>query len=421
MLKPGNRTRPWTLLLLACASPVLCFGRTINTQSVEERAVKTAYEEHRWFELREAIRGAEASPLYLGSVASAFNDTHDAERYLKRAIESAANADDAAAAHEALGDLYARLGRNREAVVQMDAILKIEPARSDVENVRPVFAAWGKHPDQSVATYKRSILRADVGRDGIVLPISIHGKTVHWALDTGFNFSLISESEARMLGIPVDETSVQAADKSGGTARLKTAVVDELAIGNVKLKDVPFLVEPDSQPPMDELEPGRKGLIGFPVALALKAIAWKSDGTFEIGFPEGTGAVTKSNLCIDGFDPVTRVPFEGKELDFVFDTGNEAGTQLWARFGSDFPALMKRGIAGKKRVTQVGGSNEREVVILSQIQLRVGGLETALKDVPVFSKPVGDDFHYGLLGIDVISQAHEVRVDFRSMTLQLLP
>jgi len=119
---------------------------------------------------------------------------------------------------------------------------------------------------------------------------------------------------------------------------------------------------------------------------------------------------------------VTRVHCAGKELDFILDTGNQTGTQLWKRFAEDFAPLLKQsGTRGRQTVTQVGGSHEWETIVLPQIKLRVGGLDTILQPASVFSKPVGDDFHHGLLGMDVLSQAREVRIDFQSMTLQLRP
>jgi len=39
----------------------------------------------------------------------------------------------------------------------------------------------------------------------------------------------------------------------------------------------------------------------------------------------------------------------------------------------------------------------------------------------VYSKPVGNEFQYGHLGMDVLSQAREVRLDFVSMTFDMLP
>ena len=91
---------------------------------------------------------------------------------------------------------------------------------------------------------------------------------------------------------------------------------------------------------MDGVPPGNRGLVGFPVALALQAIGWKSDGTFEIGFSTHNPPDTVGNLFFDGLNPVTRVKFAGRELDFIPDTGNQAGTELWHRFANDFPGLV---------------------------------------------------------------------------------
>jgi hypothetical protein len=386
--------------------------------------LKLLYQRHRWFDLRDAIRGNEqiVSELYLGAVASAFNDRERAESYLGRAIQREPGSRDAIEAHEMLGYLYARSGRYREATEQFGSILKYKPDRSDVENVRAMYAAFGQHPDQSVELYQTSTIRSEVGRNGIVLPVSIHGKTVRWALDTDLNISLMSESAAHLLGVTVEGPAVRAADTDANTTSARTAVVDELSIGNVKLHSVAFLVVPDAQLPVDEQPAGDRGLVGLPVALALQRIDWKSDGTFEMGRATGETANVDGNLCFDGLSPVVRVKFEHQDLDFILDTGNQAGTELWTRFAEDFAALIKRrGTIGKQTLTGIAGSNERDASVLPEIRLRVGGLETILQPAKVFSKPVGDDFHYGLLGLDVLTQAREVQIDFRSMTLKLLP
>jgi hypothetical protein len=50
--------------------------------------LKLLYDQHRWFDLREAMKRNEQNvpELYLGAVASAFNNREDAEKYLRRAI-----------------------------------------------------------------------------------------------------------------------------------------------------------------------------------------------------------------------------------------------------------------------------------------------------------------------------------------------
>jgi hypothetical protein len=261
-----------------------------------------------------------------------------------------------------------------------------------------------------------------VSRDAIVLPVSIHGKTAHWALDTGANFSLISEKEAAMFGAAVDDSSASVTDSAGGAAKIRTAVIDELSIGDTRLRNVAFLVLSDSQEPISDLQPGERGLIGIQVPVALQSLAWKSDGTFEAGAAVASRKNRGENLCFDGTTPVTRVLFDGKLLDFELDSGEQSGSQLWTRFADDFATLLKeRGTKSKKKVTEVGGSNERDIIELPEMHFRVGGLDATLRPARVYSKPVGDEFHYGHLGMDVLSQAREVRLDFASMTFDLLP
>ena len=51
-------------------------------QAPDEAKLKQLYERREWFELREAVDGRNASPLYLGAVASAFNRVDEAKRRL---------------------------------------------------------------------------------------------------------------------------------------------------------------------------------------------------------------------------------------------------------------------------------------------------------------------------------------------------
>src|SRR6185437_1704659 len=110
--------------------------------------------------------------------------------------------------------------------------------------------------------------------NGIMIPVSINGKTVHWGLDTGFNLSVMSDSEAHMLGLTIDEASAQAADMNGNKIAVRTAIVPMLTIGSVELHNVPFLISQDSQKPWHQLAPGSRALIGLPVAIALGSIEW---------------------------------------------------------------------------------------------------------------------------------------------------
>src|SRR5262249_41020025 len=196
-----------------------------------------------------------------------------------------------------------------------------------------------------------------VGAAGVVLPVSVNGKAVNWLLDTGFNMSALSESEARMLGLPVHAGTAQTEDFAGGTAPARTAVAPRVTIGGTELRNVPMLVFPDSQPPWNEFPAGRRGTVGLPMALALQTVEWTTSGTCHVGVTSNRrDANSGRNLAFDRSTPLTRVRFEGRSLDFVLDTGNQGGTQLWARFAREFSALVsEQGRQGARRVSQIGG------------------------------------------------------------------
>lgn len=390
--------------------------------SSAEPDLKALYNQHRWFELREAIKGRHVPPLYKGAVASAFDDTTSAEKYLNEAIKFESGSESARDAHETLANFYARRGKYREAVQQLDEILKIKPDSPDAVNALAIFGAWSKHGDQSVQSAAWTRFHGDVSKDGVRLPVSIHGKTVHWLLDTGANLSLISEDEAKSLGVQIDDSTGSVSDSVGGSTNVRTAVVDELTIGRTQLRNVGFLILPDAQEPMSDWKLGERGIIGIPVAIALQSVAWESNGTVETGPRENGSAPGSQNLSFDDLNPVTRAEFEGKEVDLSLDTGDQSGTQLWSRFAVDFAALVKQaGTKSKDTVTQIGGARASDTTVLPEIRLKIGGMETMLQPAQIFPKPVGDDFHHGLLGMDLLSQARRVVIDFATMELKLLP
>jgi tetratricopeptide (TPR) repeat protein len=416
-------------VLAGWAKPITCKGSLLAVFLLPALAAAQAgdslrplYEQNRFYELRDAIKGQNTPALYLGAVASAFNDTKQAEEYLNSVIKLEPTSDNAYEAHGQLAYLYARLGRNREVVRQLDQMLAIKPNSLDVQNMRPLFAALSRYPEQSVGKkHETRVSGGTVSKEWLTIPASVHGKAVNWIVDSGENISVISESEAQMLGLTVGNERAQMNDANGGSVRMRTTVVDSLSIGGMEIRNVPFMVIPDSQPPMNDLQPGKRAILGFTFLLALKAISWTSDGTFEIGFPSVPNKDKQANLWFDGLSPVTRVRFQNRDLDFALDTGDGAGTQLWSRFAEDYSSLLKeQGTKSTRKITQMGGSQERKAVSLPELQLQVGGLETVLKPAQVFSKPVGNDSRYGLLGMDLLTQSREVRVDFRSMTFQLL-
>ena len=314
---------------------------------------------------------------------------------------------------------YLRRGRYADARRLIDQMLRAQ-RQEDLENIRAVFAGPNMSIRRASATFS-----CGVDATGVYLPLTVDGKAVNWLLDTGANISVISDAEAARLGLGVRESAGRFADLAGGTTSARTAIAHRVVIGRTLLREVSLLVTPADQMPWKEVAPGRQGILGLPLAIALGAIQWNRDGLCRTGsavLDRRAAPDVSHRLRYDRLQVITTVVFDGKPLEFVLDSGNQAGTQLWERFRRDFQRVVaEQGTKGTATVTQIGGGTDRDIVTSPDLRLRVGGKDLALTRGNVFSRPVGDDRFHGLLGMDVLSQATEVRIDFRSMTLTLLP
>jgi len=314
---------------------------------------------------------------------------------------------------ERLG-VYLRTGRYADARRLIDEF----GPRDDLKAIR---ALLGSAPNMKVGR-KSAVFPCDVTDTGVSLPLTVNGMRVNWLADTGAAFSVISDAEARSLGLAIRDSQGRLSDLAGGAIGVRNAVARQLAIGGTRLKNVLFLVLPADQMPWKEVPAGRQGIVGLPALIALDSLGWNRYGTCRTGVqaPNDPSKRDMPNLTYQQDKVITDAEFDGKTLKFVLDTGNQHGTQLWDHFGKDFAALVKaRGRPGSTRVTQIGGANDFETTIIPDVHLLVGGKAATLSQVQLFSRPVGDDRFDGLLGMDVLSQATNVTIDFRSMRLVL--
>jgi hypothetical protein len=117
--------------------------------------------------------------------------------------------------------------------------------------------------------------------------------------------------------------------------------------------------------------------------------------------------------------PVTEVEFGYRKLDAALDTG-AVETYLYPRFAKEFPQLLKdSGRPGTTHNVQVGGAFDLDTIVLPEVRLRVGRHAIKLSPARVIPKDIGSEWHYANLGMDALSQAQVVTIDFKSMTLLL--
>jgi hypothetical protein len=379
--------------------------------------LKSLYDTHRWFELRDSVAKGTAPAFYQGAVACAFNDLHRCQKKLAHVVKASPQSGDAIEAHRLLASVYLRQGKYREALTQVNAVLALKPGDSDAQSERPMLAALSEFPDQEVVRGRFTTVELqDSG-----LPISINGVQATYWFDTGADVSVLSASEAKRFGLRVLAEHIKENDVTGTQVDSRVAVAEELSIGSFRLRDVAFLVVSDDQPPFNQSPPGSRGLVGLPVLLAFRRFVWGADRKFEIGSKSSIQGVPHADLCFDGHHPVAQIQFEGRSLVLTLDTG-ATNSDLYPPFAAAFPELIRASAKAESyKMEGVGGARNMDAAILSALHFKIGGFPVALGPASVLLTHTTESskFFDGNLGIDLLQQAHKTTFDFKAMALRL--
>jgi hypothetical protein len=409
----GGRHFMIQFLLFCCVVTSSCFGQTTSASQLQAFS-----DSHQWFALRDAIAQAKAPLYYRASTEYAFNQVKPAQKHLNAIIKAAPHSNNAYEAHGTLANLYFRNGLYREAYLQIEAMLAEKPDAADVKNMVPMFRVLSRS-DQVVLRKKASTLPMFMNDDGVYIPIAVDGHEAHYSIDTGSNMSLMSESEAKRLGLQVQSVETRFGSITAAHIDARIAVVKELVVGGLHLENVAFLVVPDAQEPFVDQPEGQRGILGIPILIAMQTFNWNPKGTFVFGFKPKAKSLSASNLAFDGLMPVTQVGVEKKELEFTLDTG-ETHSILYAPFAKEFSDLLK--ISGQKeshKLTGLAGSSIYDSVVLPSLKLELGGLDVHLTPAHILTEDINGRWAPGNLGRNLLNQAQMITFDFHAMTLSL--
>jgi predicted aspartyl protease len=378
----------------------LCTAALMLAFAAQGADLKGLYDNHQWFELRDALRTDQGIPLYRIAVAAAFNDSTRAEEEFRTWQRSAKQSD------------FPALG---EAVVWI-AQMHVRNGRYQFELPRLKLPDMGV-PNLAVAARGSSSLQAEVTQDHYLIPpVSVNGQNARLALDTGAGISIITESEARRLGLTNLATQLEFTWFAGAKSKQHIAVAKRVAIGNFEFHDVAFGVIADED--LARFSRQIHGAIGLSLLLAIETIRWSRDGELELGFPSSPAG--ESNLCFDNFATVARIEFQQRKIYAVFDTGNPC-SKWWPPLSRDFPKLINQS-SGKKSIANTGGNTaDVQAAIIPQLPLRIGGFEVTQNDAPVLQAQTSANsaYYHGNLGFDLLRQARRVTLDFKSLALTL--
>jgi predicted aspartyl protease len=412
-------------LAVCAAACALAVPATLSSKAPAAPDYKHLYETHQWFALRDAVNAAaEHAPVFFkGAVEAAFNETEAADRDLKMDIRGEPHSTRSPSARDLLVALYYRQGRYKTALTSFD-LYHYTPANDDEKKERAMLVAMAQAGDLSVSVPKQSASVAiDLVDGNLFLPITINNSPASYAFDNGASVSMMSESEAKRLGLTVQSTGASMYTMTGANIAMRIAVANDLAIGGMHFAHVVFDVVPDANPPFDELPAGKRGIIGLPVLLAMKNQRWSATKkTFEFNFLTAIvrTSATTYGLALEDTSTFTQVLYKHTMLLMSLDTGAQH-TYLYPTFTAAFPAVVAAGTKETKKVTGVGGSTDFDSVLLESVPLTVGGLPVTLKPAHVLAKdntPTSKWFA-GNVGMDLLNQSTTTTLDWTTMTINL--
>ncbi len=397
-----------------CVFVLACAG-ALRAQTPD--ALHEMYESNQAFALRDAVEHVHRSLFYRGVAAESMNQVGLARKFLHSFIATNPHSKDAFDVHVLLGNLYFRNGLFREAFAELEAAHAEKPDSADVNNMLPLFQVLAESPDMQVVQ-RTSTRLMRVGEDHRSLPVEINGKQVTYGFDTGAALSVVGEADARLLGLTVKKTATKLSESSGsGVPGVSLAIAQDLVIGGLHLRNVPFFVMQDTGEPFVEVPVRSRGLIGIPVLLAMQAVRWAPGGLFEFGSAARLKEPVTRNLLFHGASPIVQVGVEDKVLTLSLDTG-AVDTDLKEGFAKKFPELVTAGQNESRAITGIGGSNKYDSVLLGPVVFRLVGRDVTLKAPHVFVSHSLVNWD-GNLGNDILYQARTVTLDFAAMGLSL--
>lgn len=254
----------------------------------------------------------------------------------------------------------------------------------------------------------------------------INGFEASITFDTGAAVNIISESLARKFNLK--PLKAHASLTGIGRRKARYAIADEMRIGNMSVKDVPFLI---TDLKTDHAEANQyidcfSIVIGSELMLHLKDITIDFSKC-EITIPSNSPTVSADkanmylsrsmNLITDGF-------LHNEEMRIKIDTGDTSYGSVCGRFFSDNKEyILANSIPDTVRTVGIGGVRISECYRLTDVSLTVGGCSVRLPDINVYKgdNPIPSSEYECNLGLKSLMRFAKICFNMVDFTFSAIP
>ncbi|MFT3823252.1 MAG: pepsin/retropepsin-like aspartic protease family protein [Chitinophagaceae bacterium] len=247
------------------------------------------------------------------------------------------------------------------------------------------------------------------------IPVQFGDSTFQFVFDTGANISVVSETYAGKSNMELLHSRFKVRAITGLEVMADLALAKSLKIGSITLSNVVFMVFPDSALSFLNGIYKINGIIGFPVIEQLQEVRIAKGDTLTI--PREAVKKDIGNFGIDGLAPVLNTIIAGDTLAFTFDTGAQTTVLNQPYYRKYKAAITQNGTAFQLKEGGAGGTNNTTAYRLPSITFDIHGQPVTIKNVAVKTTHAGttDNFYFGNLGQDVMTQFKEMVINFKYM------
>jgi len=251
------------------------------------------------------------------------------------------------------------------------------------------------------------------------IKLKVNGIESEFIFDTGANFSTITSTHAKEMGLKFLKGSLKVGTTTGIKIDARLACAENLEIGNIIYQNVLFLVLPDEALSFAGGLYKIEGIIGFPVIKEMKEVTFTSTRLFV---PQVSAKKDLMNMCLRSFIPVINVTQNNDSMIFTFDTGSRK-TFLYRKYYEDYKSFIDSNYEAEDlELNGAGGTQTIKGFKLDKIFLVAGGIKSKLTDIELYSEEIKEEnkFIYGNMGQDFISGADKMTLNFEYMYIEFI-
>ena len=302
------------------------------------------------------------------------------------------------------------------------AVLKDEPSqpkgdRADKASIE-LWAAAFKNVPPKTFTYRSVAARLAMSVSSVgtpLVPVRIGDKVYNFWLDTGSSLTMLASDVARDLNITPLEPDTLEIVTSTGRVQANPALISELEIGQLVVRNAPTMVVDESMMQMREPKPIERsthvkidGIIGFDIIRQMDLEVDYGENILRLRDPSKSRPDGDRNMFWVGLPVIRLTSTDGVPLHFGLDTGAQltfVTETLLEKLQLEAARIESRRVGG------LGGEVSLRAPVLPDVRLFVRGFpilfRSAVVRAPVYQVLASLD---GVLGGDVWNSG-VVRID----------